>query len=314
MHTQIRILAIKDKMTNQALLQAAFSEYDVKQICSGEDALKIAQQFTPDIILLDTDLPGIDGYQICKALKHNAGTCDIPVIMLSNYHNSEDRLKAYSVGAIDYMSKPFNHAEVLIKVKNYANNRQKQNTHGSDFKQSDAKLDRQAEKTDIKTVSHFLQNNLHCHDMDNMYELFFETMQKLGLSCVLQIRNNHEKLIRSDTDVVNCIEQEILEMSGGMERVLIFGKDRAVFNRKYANLLVRNIGSKTNLITQLMNGLDAGIKAIISKRKLLTKIYDVEDQNQELKNEVSDLFYKMSQSINDNFVLMDRILSQGLSR
>lgn len=310
MDTRTRILAIEDEMIFQELLQAVFSDYQFQVVSSGEDGLRVVSEFAPHIILLDINLPGIDGYQTCRKLKDNSAAQNIPVLFLSQYHNLEDRLKAYDVGGIDYISKPFDKTEVLIKVKKYIDNKICQDELSKDLCESNnVVMDMQVEMADIQIIGRFLQSNLYCRDFDSLFDLFFKTAQELDVSCILQVRDNNEKLVRSDTGVVSRLEQEILEMSDGMDRIFSFGKDRAVFNWEYANLLVRNLGSKIDLLAILMNGLDASIQVIISEQELLAMVSDLEGQNGLLKDEISDLFCEMSQSLRDTFLSLGMISS-----
>jgi two-component system phosphate regulon response regulator PhoB len=83
----------------------------------GTAGLKKAQNTLPDLLLLDIMLPGISGIDICKALKENEKTASIPIIMLTAKGEEIDRVVGFEVGADDYMSKPFNMRELLLRVK-----------------------------------------------------------------------------------------------------------------------------------------------------------------------------------------------------
>jgi two-component system sensor histidine kinase/response regulator len=86
---------------------------------SGGDALEIAQYKLPDLILLDIAMPVMDGYEVCAALKADPRTCDIPVIYLTARTEPEDILKGFETGAVDYILKPFNSAELIARVKTH---------------------------------------------------------------------------------------------------------------------------------------------------------------------------------------------------
>jgi diguanylate cyclase (GGDEF)-like protein len=82
-------------------------------------ALKTAKAAPPDLIVLDIKLPDIDGYQVCQSLKSNPMTAEIPIIFISALDNVLDKVKAFSVGGVDYITKPFQVEEVLVRVKNH---------------------------------------------------------------------------------------------------------------------------------------------------------------------------------------------------
>ncbi len=83
---------------------------------NGEQALAGIMKRLPDLILLDVTMPGMDGYEVCERLKANEATKEIPVIFLTGRTNTEDILKGFKVGAVDYVLKPFNSAELLSRV------------------------------------------------------------------------------------------------------------------------------------------------------------------------------------------------------
>lgn len=118
--SKIQILIVDDKPENLHLLSDALNsnEYEVKCVVNGEMALMVAASVIPDLILLDVVMPGLDGYQVCEKLKADEKTKDIPVIFLSFNNESVDRIKALNVGAVDYINKPFQINEVLLRIKN----------------------------------------------------------------------------------------------------------------------------------------------------------------------------------------------------
>ncbi len=115
---QGNILIVDDTVANLALIGEFLrtAGYTVHQALNCEMALKIAETFKPDLILLDIMLPGINGYEVCSRLKANAVTAEIPVIFLSPFNETFYKVKAYELGGVDYISKPFEAQEILEKV------------------------------------------------------------------------------------------------------------------------------------------------------------------------------------------------------
>jgi len=85
----------------------------------GATALKAAAKVTPALILLDIRMPGMDGFEVCSRLKADAALKDIPVIFISALGDAEDKVKAFEAGGVDYVTKPFQHAEVLARIKTH---------------------------------------------------------------------------------------------------------------------------------------------------------------------------------------------------
>lgn len=113
------ILVVDDTPDNLRVLSASLAEqgYQVRCVKNGAMALLTAQKEPPDLILLDIKMPDMDGYEVCEKLKSNQLTHDIPVIFLSALDDIFDKVKAFNVGGVDYMNKPFQVEEVLIRVK-----------------------------------------------------------------------------------------------------------------------------------------------------------------------------------------------------
>jgi PAS domain S-box-containing protein len=117
---QENILMVDDHPENLRLLYQLLSKrgYKVRPTRDGKLALKFALSNPPDLILLDIMMPDMDGYQVCEQLKACPQTKDIPVIFISALNEVFDKVKAFSVGAVDYISKPFEIAEVVARVEN----------------------------------------------------------------------------------------------------------------------------------------------------------------------------------------------------
>ncbi|GAA6621822.1 ATP-binding protein [Scytonema sp. NUACC26] len=114
------ILVVDDESINLRLLSMTLAQkgYEVRCAKNGELALLAAQTNPPDLILLDITMPEMDGYEVCQQLKADSTTCDIPVIFLSALNQTLNKVKAFNVGGVDYITKPFQVEEVLVRVKN----------------------------------------------------------------------------------------------------------------------------------------------------------------------------------------------------
>lgn len=114
-----RILVVDDVEPNRELLEAhLISEgYQVDTACNGCEALDIVGKKAPDLILLDIQMPGMDGYEVCGRIKGEGNTRLIPIVMITALREVEDKIKAIEVGADDFISKPFNKLEVLARVR-----------------------------------------------------------------------------------------------------------------------------------------------------------------------------------------------------
>ncbi len=120
-----KILAVDDNPINLKLLSHALvnTDYQIFTASSGKEALELVQKELPDLVLLDVMMPDMDGYEVCKKLQENEATRFIPVIFLSARNEPVDKAKGLALGAVDYLTKPFNPLEISARVRTHLSSR-----------------------------------------------------------------------------------------------------------------------------------------------------------------------------------------------
>jgi PleD family two-component response regulator len=115
------ILIVDDSPNTLRLLSQMLSEqgYKVRAVTNGPRALASAQTIPPDLILLDIKMPDMNGYEVCQHLKADARTYDIPIIFISALDETEDKVEAFAVGGVDYITKPLQYEEVVARVETH---------------------------------------------------------------------------------------------------------------------------------------------------------------------------------------------------
>ncbi len=115
-----RIMIVDDQTENIHMLMAVLKdEYAVTPSLNGKAAIEKQKGTRPDLILLDILMPDIDGYDVCKGLKNDVQTKDIPIIFLTAVSEAMDAAKAFEIGAVDYITKPFNPVTVKARIKTH---------------------------------------------------------------------------------------------------------------------------------------------------------------------------------------------------
>lgn len=122
------ILIVDDQLPNLKVLATILKEknYKVRKATDGQSAIEAVQIDPPHLILLDIKMPGLDGYQVCQRLKSEEKTKDIPIIFISALSEIFDKIKAFEVGGIDYITKPFQKEEVLARISSQLTIRKQQ--------------------------------------------------------------------------------------------------------------------------------------------------------------------------------------------
>jgi len=115
------ILIVDDSSFNLRLLFTLLSKHDfqIMAIQNSNQVLEIAKQQNPHLILLDVMMPDPDGFEVCKQLKADPQTSEIPVIFISALESASDKVKGFKLGAVDYITKPFYHEELLVRINTH---------------------------------------------------------------------------------------------------------------------------------------------------------------------------------------------------
>ncbi len=116
---QNKIVVVEDETDIRELIEHNLQRegFEVQSASNGESALQIIREMLPDLVLLDLMIPGIDGIEVCRALKGDANTANIPVIMVTAKGEESDIVLGLGIGADDYMTKPFSPKEMLARIK-----------------------------------------------------------------------------------------------------------------------------------------------------------------------------------------------------
>jgi serine phosphatase RsbU (regulator of sigma subunit) len=125
--SECRVLVVDDVKANvDMLVEALRGEYKLSVALGGEAALRAVEKSPPDLLLLDIVMPGVDGYEVCRRLRADPATRELPVMFLSSLEDVQDKARGFELGANDYLTKPFEILEVkarvrsLLKAKAYA--------------------------------------------------------------------------------------------------------------------------------------------------------------------------------------------------
>ncbi|MCP2727548.1 PAS domain S-box protein [Limnofasciculus baicalensis] len=208
-----KILIVDDHPNNLRFLSKILNDrgYKTQRAICGQLALNAVKESPPDLIVLDIMMPNMNGYEVCNRLKSNSNTRDIPIIFLSALNQTIDKVKAFEIGGIDYITKPFQVEEILARIENQLTiqNLSRQLQAQNDQLQQEVDVRKQAEiqlKNKSQILAQFSANLKKLHHLNtkshnNIEDIFADYLQTgcdiLGFSTgiISQIENQDYKII-----------------------------------------------------------------------------------------------------------------------
>lgn len=231
-----------DKITHAFIKRSLLAEYDLVSTFNGHQALEELQNSVPEIILLDVEMPGMNGYEVCENIKSNPDTTDIPVIFLSARGELRDRMLGFEAGADDYIVKPFQPEDLKAKINVLIQYRLR---HREIAQQVD-----EARKTAFIAISStsdlgqaitFIEKSHTVSNFDQLVHAFFCVTQSMDLKCTIMIKSPEKNLFYSSThNSVSPIESELIEKLSVEKRFFDFGC-RTQINYPNIALLIKNM-------------------------------------------------------------------------
>ncbi len=200
------ILLIDDDDFTAVFLESILgSNYSIQHAANGRDGLAVALAVPPTLILLDVEMPMMDGYEVCRHLKASGQTSEIPVIFLSAHVEIPDRLAGYEAGGDDYMTKPFDPDELATKIEVVLRNRSR-----------NLELTRNAQLAaqtalstvgDISIVLNFFREIISCSDLSQLASATLQVFKTFGLDVAVQLRDSTGSISVQSRLFINALNE-----------------------------------------------------------------------------------------------------------
>lgn len=281
MSDQLDILAIDDDKISHKVIVRALQPlgYAVRPAYDGESGLAAANESPPDIILLDVEMPGMNGYDVCVQLRQQEPTRETPVIFLSSHGSLRERMQGYEAGADDYVVKPFEPEHLGAKIsvlKRFKDQRVQLLTQYRDAQQT--AMIAMAGTSELGMAMQFLEKTHQLNTVDELSSALFEATRNLGLNCCLHICDDGNARWFADGEGIRPLEQELLTMSDHTQRFVDFGA-RTIVNYQHISLLVRNMpvedmpryGRIKDLLPLLLSSVDTKIANLRAEEAMVAQ-------------------------------------------
>ncbi|MCF6202212.1 MAG: response regulator [Methylococcaceae bacterium] len=245
MTTKIDVLVIDDDKFIQKLITKTLTTemMEVRTADDGESGIEEAIKKCPDIILLDVEMPGINGYEVCDRLRNKESSKQVPIIFLSSHSSLRERMQGYEVGADDYLVKPFEKdnlvARINVLVKYHIERKELHEQYQLAHKNAVAAMTGSSE---LAIAMRFLEKSLSFHSINELAQGLFECTDQLSLECCAMIfaNENTSMWYSSENTAISPLEKELIEMCDKEARFLDFG-NRTIINYPCISLLIKNM-------------------------------------------------------------------------
>jgi len=233
---KVRVLVVDDAASTRAIHRGILDKsFEVQTAASGDEALALCETQMPDLVLLDVEMPGMNGFEVCSRLRKLS---DIPIIFATAHDGVDEHLKAYDAGGDDIFVKPVS-AELLMRKVGMAVAAHRERVQLVHDKESLAATFRTAVH-DIGALLEFTRTGLACPSHDALARQLVASAQRLGLICCVALRHDGQETVYTARGAATELERSVLSGMTGMGRVFQF-KSRLVFNCAKASILVSNM-------------------------------------------------------------------------
>jgi len=270
MSSKALILCVDDEPVNLTIMEELLQDnYELITVNSGEGCLQQVEIQKPDLILLDVNMPEIDGLETCVRLKADAKTAEIPIIFVSALASQGELMAGYEAGGDDYLTKPFSE-EILQKKLQIvlASQQRKQELKQISEQAVEALRDNLSDTDELGMVIEFLHQCQTVSSLDELARNVFDCLREFELDSSLLILDQPENRIWFSDDIERPMESQILASLRGQDSVVSFGT-RLAISSDHATILVRNLPSGQEKIvrvrgylTILIGGLESRIDAM----------------------------------------------------
>ncbi|MDM8544157.1 response regulator [Desulfococcaceae bacterium HSG9] len=283
------ILIVDDSIDNLRVLSNILKEqgYKTRSLRKAEAVFSSVMQFPPDIILLDIIMSGLDGYEVCGQLKADERTRDIPVIFISALHEIDEKVRAFSTGGVDYITKPFQEEEVLIRVETHLALRKAQQLLETQNRQLKQEIAERKRAEDALRQNQALLNATGQMAKVGGWELDAETLDVTWTEQTYRIHEiplEHKPLLQEAIDFFHPDDRD--RLSQAIQRALEYGEPYDMEIR-FITATGKHLQTRTVCSPQVVDGKTS---KLIGTFQDITELKQVEDALRESEEKFRMLF------------------------
>lgn len=311
-----KILAVDDEPFNLEIIEEILEELDfeLQVATSGPECLAMVEGYMPQVILLDVSMPQMNGYEVCKALKANPNTAHIIVMFVSARGTVEERMEGYSVGAEDYIVKPFGHDELKSKLKNLNQVLiEKQSLEKQVEDATSTAFNAMANSSEMGQIVNYIENIGSINNPQDLGKALIDCLQTFDLQSNVEFRHGDTIEHFALSGVCSPIVIEMFDMLKNKGRLHEFSH-RILVNYEMISLLILNMpdhdpdkhGRIRDHVCFIVSVTEQQLRAIMTKQML-------ESQQQKLNDVASTVhskFHGLIGLLNENRESNEKVFKQ----
>jgi len=307
MNNKALILCVDDEPVNLTIMEELLQDsYELNTVNSGESCLQQVDLQKPDLILLDVNMPDMDGLETCARLKSAAETAEIPIIFVSALASQAELMAGYEAGGDDYITKPFSEEILQKKIQIVlASQRRKQELESISDRAVEALMNNMSATDELGMVVEFLHRCRTVSSLDDLARNVFDCLREFELDSSLLILDQAENRVWFSDDIERPMESQILASLRVQDRVVRFGTRLAV-SSDHATVLVRNLPCGEDKIERVQQYLAILIEALESRINTM--------QSAMLFEQRSQLLARVLQTTRDNLASTNDLHQQQATR
>lgn len=267
-----KILAVDDEPVTLALVEGILErEYVVLNGAQDADeGLRRIRDERPDLVLTDIVMPGMSGFELCRALKEDESTRDIPVLFLSGALTMEEFLNGHDVGGEDFLAKPFQPAALRLAVAHSLHIAQERQQLAQDARMAfSTAMVAMSSAGEFGVVLNFIRNSYGCRDYNDLANLLVAACGEFGLSACVRLNGRMGNIARNRDGASSALENNILERLSGFGRIVDFSHRTAV-SFPHGTVMITNMpkedeeryGRLRDHLAILMESADARVQSL----------------------------------------------------
>ena len=287
MNIRPNLLVVDDEVMNQnIILDLLEDEFEVEFVCNGRECIDSVEHSRPDLILLDVNMPVLNGLDTCRHLRKKRQYEDLPIIFISALASAQERLAGYQAGGDDYLTKPFEEEELKAKISLLLKIEDDKSKSKEEIRNAmGTAMTALTSSGELSAIFHFLKSLLTENNLNAILALVKEVLRNFNLEACIMLAHTMPSVYFSTDNKIRPIEQDVLREMHLGGKIIEFS-NRAIFNSEHAAILIREMPEDEDAKSRYKDHLCIIIDALEEKLKQRVTDFKQQRHDQLLENTI----------------------------